>query len=169
MNYWAPLETIKEEDNTELEHINSITTFNEMETRVTPEKVGNKWTRRTEKRKEKQHQHMIIIDSGATSHFMSEELNLPNTGPSNKEVYLPDDTKLTTANKTLLPFEQLTKAAREADVLQGLKKSLASVNKWSEEGYTTVFHPGEQGVTVHNPGTLTMTTSEPPVLQGHKP
>ena len=112
---------------------------------------------------------MIIINSGTTSHFMSKELNLPNTGPSNKEVYLPDDTKLMTANKTLLPFEQLTKAAREADVLPGLKKSLASVNKWSEEGYTTVFHPGKQGVTVHNPGTLTITTSEPPVLQGHKP
>ena len=77
---------------------------------------------------------MIIINSGTKSHFMSKELNLPNTGPSNKEVYLPDDTKLMTANKTLLPFEQLTKAAREADVLPGLKKSLASVNKWSEEG-----------------------------------
>jgi hypothetical protein len=112
---------------------------------------------------------MIIIDSGATSHFMSKELNLPNTGPSNNEVYLPDDTKLTTANKTLLPLEQLTKAAQEADLLPGLEKSLASVNKWSEEGYTTVFYPGKQGVTVHNPGTLTMTTSEPPVLQGHKP
>jgi hypothetical protein len=48
MNYWAPLETIEEEDNTEQEHINSITTFNEMKTKVTPEKVGNKWTRRTE-------------------------------------------------------------------------------------------------------------------------
>jgi hypothetical protein len=84
-------------------------------------------------------------------------------------MYLPDDTKLTTATKTLLPFEQMTKAAREAEVLPGLKKSLASVNKWSEEGYTTVFHPGEKGVTVHNPGTLTMTTSKPPVLQGYKP
>jgi hypothetical protein len=112
---------------------------------------------------------MISIDSGATSHFMSKELNLPNTGLSNKEVYLPDNTKLTTANKTLLPFKQMTKAAREAEVLPGLKKSLASVNKWSEEGYTTVFHPGEKGVTVHNPGTLTMTTSKPPVLQGYKP
>jgi hypothetical protein len=33
----------------------------------------------------------------------------------------------------------------------------------------TVFHPGKKGVTVHKPGTLTMTTSEPPILQGHKP
>jgi hypothetical protein len=169
MNYWAPLETIKEEDDTGPEHINSITTFNKMKIKETLERVGNKWTRRAEKRKEKQHQQMIIINSGATSHFMSKELDLPNTGPSNKEVYLPDNMKLMTANKTLLPFEQLTKAAQEADVIPGLKKSLASVNKWSEEGYTPVFHPGKKGVTVHNPETLTMTTSEPPVLQGYKP
>jgi hypothetical protein len=117
----------------------------------------------------KQSEHKIIIDSGATSHFMSAELDLPNTGPSNKDVYLPDNTTLTTANKTLLPFEQLTKAAREADVLPGLKKSLASVKKLSEEGYTTVFHLGEKGITVHKPGTLTMTTSKPPFLQGYKP
>jgi hypothetical protein len=100
---------------------------------------------------------------------MSEELDLPNMGPSNKDVYIPDDTKLMAANKTLLPFEQMTKATQEAEVLPGLKKSLASINKWSEKGYTTVFLPGKKGVTVHNPGTLTMTTSKPPVLQGYKP
>jgi hypothetical protein len=98
---------------------------------------------------------------------MSEELNLPNRGPSIKDVYLPDNTKLTTVNKTLISFEQLTKAAREAEVLPELNKSLASINKWSEEGNTTVFHPGKKGVAVHNPGSKTMTTSEPPVLQGY--
>jgi hypothetical protein len=96
---------------------------------------------------------------------MSPGLNLPNTGPSNIEVYLLDDTRLMMANKTLLPFEQLSRTAQEAEVLPGLKKSLASVNKWSEERYTTIFHPGKTGVTVHNPGTLTMTTSEPPRIQ----
>jgi hypothetical protein len=160
-----PRQTIEEEDDTRQEHINNI----EMKIQKTTKRTGNKWTRRAEERKEKRRKHKIIINSGTTSHFMSEELELPNTGPSNKDVYLPDDTKLMTANKTLLPFEQMTKAAREAEVLPGLKKSLASVNKWSEEGYTTVFHPGKKGVMVHNPGTLTMTTSKPPVLQGYKP
>ncbi len=100
---------------------------------------------------------------------MSSELNLPNTGPSNIEVYLPDDTTLMTANKTLLPFEQLSRTAREAEVLSGLKKSLARVNKWSEERCTTIFHPGKKRVTVHNSGTLTMTTSKLKVLKGYKP
>ncbi len=57
-------------------------------------------------------------------------------------------------------------AAREADILPGLKQSLSSVNKMSEEGYTTIFHPGKEGASIHKKGTLTITTSKPPVLQG---
>jgi hypothetical protein len=169
MNYWAPLDTIEAEDDTEEESINNTNTSKEKKTQETIKRTGNKWTRRSEGRKEKQREHQIIINSSTTSHFMSPELNLPNTGPSNIEVYLPDDTKLMRGNKTLLPFEQLSRTAREAEVLPGLKKSLASINKWSEEGYTTIFHPGKKGVTVHNPGTLTMTTTKPSVLQGYKP
>ncbi len=50
----------------------------------------------------------------------------------------------------------------------GLKKPLISVNKMSENGYTTIFWPGNQGVTIHKEGTLTITTSEPPILKGSK-
>jgi hypothetical protein len=42
------------------------------------------------------------------------------------------------------------------------------VNKFSEEGYTTIFHPKNEGVTVHERGTLTIVTSNPPVIQGCK-
>jgi hypothetical protein len=38
----------------------------------------------------------------------------------------------------------------------------------AEEGYTTIFHPGEDGVTIHKEGTLTITTNAPPVLKGRK-
>ena len=38
----------------------------------------------------------------------------------------------------------------------------------SKEGYTTIFHPGEDGVTIHKEGTITIITSEPPVLTGGK-
>jgi hypothetical protein len=38
----------------------------------------------------------------------------------------------------------------------------------SEEEYTTVFHPREEGVTIHKEGTINITTSEPPVLTGGK-
>jgi hypothetical protein len=69
----------------------------------------------------------------------------------------------------MLPFEQLSKEAREAHILPGFKKSLLSVNKMAENGgYTTLFHEGN-GVTIHKSGALTITTSEPPVLRGSKP
>jgi len=43
-----------------------------------------------------------------------------------------------------------------------------SVNKLSEEGYTTIFHPESKGVTVHERGTIIIATRNPPVLQGCK-
>ncbi len=43
-----------------------------------------------------------------------------------------------------------------------------SVHKLSNKGYMTIFHPENEGVTVHEKGTLTITTSNPPVLQGCK-
>jgi hypothetical protein len=80
-NYWAPLDTIQEDDDTgKEEHINSISTGRE-KIQQTLERAGNKWTRRLEAQKEKQQEHKIIIDSGATSHFVSQELDLPDTGP----------------------------------------------------------------------------------------
>ncbi len=83
-------------------------------------------------------------------------------------MYLPDNTRLQTSTKTILPFKQLTKAAREADILPGFEQSLLSMNKMVEEGYTTIFHPGEERVTIHKEGTVTITPSEPPVLEGYK-
>jgi hypothetical protein len=44
-----------------------------------------------------------------------------------------------------------------------------SVKKMTEEGYTTIFHSGEKGVTMHKPGTLTIAMTEPSILQECKP
>ena len=128
----------------------------------------NKWTRRMTGRKQRRQERRITIDSGATSHFATDKMDLPNMGPSDKLVYLPDDTTLQASAKTMLPFPQLSNKAREADILPGLKRNLASVSKFSDKGLTTVFHPGEGGVTVHKPGTIRIITNEPPVLQGCK-
>jgi hypothetical protein len=110
----------------------------------------------------------LVIDSGATSNFVPGEMNLPKKGKFNKEVFLPDETTLQASDKTKLPFEQLTSKAREADILPGLKSSLVSVNKMAKEGYITVFHQGEKGVTILKPGTISITTMELPILQGCK-
>jgi hypothetical protein len=159
-NYWTPLDKNEEESKEqEEEEITMMQT-----TPTTPERKSNKWTRI----KEKQKKHQIIINSGATLHFMSKKLKLLTLGQSNKSVYLPNNAKLTTLYKTQLPFGQMSDKARGADALPGLKRSLMSINKISQEGYTTVFHPGEEGVTIHKPGTIKIITSKPPVLQGYK-
>jgi hypothetical protein len=38
----------------------------------------------------------------------------------------------------------------------------------SKGGYTTIFHPGEEVVSINKQGTLTITNSKPLVLQGCK-
>jgi hypothetical protein len=110
----------------------------------------------------------LVIDSGATSNFVPEEMNLPRMGKSNKEVYLPDNTTLQATYRTELPLNQLSTKAREANILPGLQTPLVIVNKMANEGYTMIFHPGEEGVTIHKPGTLTIAATEPPVLHGRK-
>ncbi len=42
MNYWAPLDTIKEEDDKEEESINNTSTSNEKKTQETIKRTGNK-------------------------------------------------------------------------------------------------------------------------------
>jgi hypothetical protein len=128
------------------------------------EPKSNKWMRPLARRRE----HNLTTDSDVTSNFMCEELDLPKDEVSNKEVFLPDNSKLRTSHKTKLTFKQLSDAAREAHILPGLKRSLLSVNKMSEEGYTAIFHPDEEGVSIHKKGTFAITTNNPPVLQGCK-
>ncbi len=137
----------------------------------TPKPTTNKWTRRIAQRQERKNQkeeERIIIDSEATSHSVTEELNLPRTGPSELTVSLPDDSTLRATGTTQLPFEQLSTKAKKAHILPGLTKSLISVKKMAESGYTTIFRSGDERVTFHKVGTLTITMSDSPVLQGCK-
>ncbi len=114
MNYWSPLDKDDDNDDEDEESRDEINAIKH--TPKATQHKSNKWTRRVARRR----QHRIIIDSGATSHFMSKDLNLPTEGTSNKEVYLPNNAKLITSRRTKLPFDNLTSAAREADVLPGL-------------------------------------------------
>jgi hypothetical protein len=157
MNYLAPLHETEEDNNLEetntIKAVQPITNTN-----------SNKWTHRVERGQTMK----LVIDLGAVSNFVPEEMNLPKKGKSNKEIFLPDYTTLQASYKTELPFEQLTNKVREADILLGLKTPLISVNKMAKEGHTTVFHPGEKGVTIHKPGTISIATTELPILQGCK-
>ena len=109
----------------------------------------------------------MIVDSGATSHFMRAEEKLPIIGASTKVVFLPNGSTINASHKTELPFLSLSKKARQADVLPGLRQnSLVSVGKFSDASYTTIFHPHGEGVTVHKPGSFKLKVFRKPVLQG---
>jgi hypothetical protein len=63
--------------------------------------------------------------------------------------------------KVQLPIPELPKKTRDAIVVPGLKRNLSSISKFSDAGYTTVFHPGEEGVTIHAPNTVKIKTTTP--------
>ena len=121
-NYWTPLQSNEREEDEKEEEEATIT----YKIPVKEKNKPNKWKRRLAKSCEKR----IIIDSGAMSHFCSEEMDLPKEGESNKSVYLLNRNTLQTTNRTSLPFQQLSKKAREAYVLPHLRQSLMSVNKY---------------------------------------
>ena len=109
----------------------------------------------------------MVVDSGATSHFVRTSDNLPNMGPSNKIVNLPNGTTIQASHSARLPFNKLTERAREAHVLPDLKAhSLISVPKLADEGYITLFMEGQKGVVVYRANDITFTASNEPVLQG---
>ena len=104
-NYWAPLHD-NTEDEEQAEQINLIAA----EQSIANTKA-NKWAHRIER----SWAMKLVIDSGATSNFVPEEMNLPKKGKSYKEVYLQDNSKLQASYKTELPFEKLSEKAIEAD------------------------------------------------------
>ena len=66
-----------------------------------------------------------------------------------------------------LPIPGLSRPATQAMVVPALKQpALLSVRQLADNGYTTIFHPHKQGVTVHDTDSFKLTTSEPALLQG---
>ena len=109
----------------------------------------------------------MVLDSGATSHFVRSAEALPATGTSRMSVQLPNDQGITVTHTVDLPFPGLSKRARHAHVLPHLTtNSLVSVPKLADAGYTVVFHPGAKGVTIHKPNSFSFRQRSKPVLQG---
>jgi hypothetical protein len=88
-------------------------------------------------------------------------------GESNVSVQLPNGDSICASHTVNLPYSALSQAARHAHVLLHLTtNSLVSVPKLADAGYTTVFHPGKQGVTIHGTNTVSIHQRCKPVLQG---
>ena len=156
-NYWAPLQSEDEEDDDNQQLVvNNISDAEvQHDLRSTTLALSN------------QKASTMVLDSGATSSFVRPEENLPVTGQSSKVVNLPDGSSIQATHTTMLPFEALSHNARKAIVLPGLRpNSLVGVGKFADAGYTTVFHPRGEGVTVHQKNLFQLQVLRKPVLQG---
>ena len=80
---------------------------------------------------------------------------------------MPNGSLAQTSEKALLPNKKLNEAARDLNILPDLSKnSLFSVCKLADAGYTTIFHPGEEGVTVHWQDDIYIRIKKPAMMRG---
>ena len=141
-------------------------------------KLSRRWARRLEWRKELKASKQLeanaieeaitqaMLDSGASKTFVNSRRGMQRTGLSDKVVVTADGTEHPASHTVLLPTKALSKGAREAIVVPGMQqKALLSVGTLANNGYTTVFLPGQQGVRVLE-GDSSNTTDEKTVLQG---
>ncbi len=108
-----------------------------------------------------------MLDSGTSKTFVNSQRGLQLTGPSNKVVITAGGTKLHAPNTALLSTRALSKGAREAVVIPGMsQQALMRVSTLANNGYTTVFLPGQQGVDVFRADNVVISSTAPPALQG---
>jgi hypothetical protein len=142
-------------------------------------KLADRWARRLDRRKalktvrqleDNAIEHAItqaMLDSGASKTFVNSGQGLQLTGPSEKVVVTAGGTKLHVTNTGLLSTRALSKGAREAIVVPGMSQTaLISIATLANNGYTTVFLPGQQGVDIFRANNVIISPTAPPALQG---
>ena len=68
--------------------------------------------------------------------------------------------------KAPLDTNGLSPKSGEVDIAPGLKHSLRGVSAYADEGCYVVFHPHEEGVTIHRREDLDLTCKRGPVETG---
>jgi hypothetical protein len=90
-----------------------------------------------------------MLDSGAYKSFVNSRLGMKLTGTSAKVVVTASGNELPASHTALLPARALSKGAREALVVPRMtQKALMSVASLADNGYTTIFLPGHEGVSI---------------------
>ena len=81
--------------------------------------------------------NQAVLDSGATSSFMTpQDGAIPTGEPSKKRVSMPDGTIIQATKKSMLPMTQFHKETRQCDILPGLQNnSLFIVGKLADARY----------------------------------
>ncbi len=141
-------------------------------------KSAERWARRLERQKEiKAAKHLeanaieqaitqAMLDYGASKTFVASRRGLQLTGRSDKVVVTASGTKLQATHTGLLPTCAPSKGAREAIVVPGIRQPLMSVSTLANNGYTTVFLPGNDGVDIFRADDVVISSTALPALQG---
>jgi hypothetical protein len=109
----------------------------------------------------------VMLNSGASKTFVESRRGLQLTGRSNKVVVPTSGTKLQATHTGLLPTRALSKGAKEAIIVPGMSQTaLMSVSTLANNGYTTVFLPGTDGVDGFCANEVVISLTAPPALQG---
>jgi hypothetical protein len=107
-----------------------------------------------------------MLHSGTTKTVVNSGRGLQLTGPSDKIVVIANGGELAAPN-TLLQTRALSKGAREAIVVPGMSQpALMSVATLANNGYTTVFLPGNNSVDVFGANDVVISSTAPPALHG---
>jgi hypothetical protein len=141
--------------------------------------LADRWARRLDRRKALKTvrqlesnaiEHAItqaMLDSGASKMFVNSRRGLQLTGPSDKVVVTAGGTKLHATNTGLLSTLALSKGAREAIVVPEMSQTaLMSITMLANNGYTTVFLPGQEGMDIFRAKDVVISPTAPPALQG---
>jgi hypothetical protein len=108
-----------------------------------------------------------MLDSGTTKTVVNSGRGLQLTGPSDKIVVVANGGELAASNTALLQTCALSKGAREAIVVPGMSQpAFMSVATLANNGYTTVFLPGNNGVDVFRANDVVISSTAPPALHG---
>jgi hypothetical protein len=109
-----------------------------------------------------------MVDSGASISISisNTSTGMQLTGKSDKQVKAADGAKLAATNTAMWPTSALSKGARQSYIIPGVEEPLISVPVLSNNGYTTVFLPGQEGVNIYQKDDVTIMEKAPPVLQG---
>jgi hypothetical protein len=108
----------------------------------------------------KQLQTKTVVNSGQ---------GMQLTGPSDKIVVVANGGELAASNTVLLQTRALSKGAREAIVVPGMSQpALMSVATLANNGYTTVFLPGNNGMDVFRANDVVISSTAPPSLHGRR-
>jgi hypothetical protein len=110
-----------------------------------------------------------MLDSGTTKTVVNSGQGMQLTRPSDKIVVVANGGELAASNTALLQTRALSKGAREAIVVPGMSQpALMSVATLANNGYTTVFLPGNNGVDVFRANDVVISSTVPPSLHGRR-